>query len=245
MTLQFSNDYSQFVATSRDLLCQHGIEITVGNDFAEYAEIVAAERPAQALGVPFDPGRVTLNPDSSFWLVGRNRENHLIHTQACKIVPLKGASLGKYLMRGFREFPPALPDIDLNRSRFRAPPGARRITGTVVYHGEVWMAPEQGKYRGTGLSTVLARTGLLEAFDRWRPDWLFGFMAQQVAFKGFAERMGYMHNEPGALRWYRIGQDKPLEGFLSYLSREDLEYLLEIPIAELVAGAPEEPKKAA
>ena len=40
-------------------------------------------------------------------------------------------------------------------------------------------------------------------------------MARTVAFKGFAERMGYMHNEPGALRWYRKGSDVPMEGFLS------------------------------
>lgn len=245
MTLQLLNDYSQFIATSRDLLCEHGIEVTVGTDFATYATIVTSERPQQALGVPFDPELTKLKARSSFWLIGRNRDGRLIHTQACKIVPLNALSLGQYLLRRFRDFPPAIADIDLPRSRFRAPPGAKNISGTVVYHGEVWMAPDHGTYRGTGLSTVLARTGLLEAFNRWRPDWLFGFMAQQVAFKGFAERMGYMHNEPGALRWYRIGQDKPLEGFLSYLSREELEFLLEIPIADLVTRPVEMTQKAA
>jgi GT2 family glycosyltransferase len=40
---------------------------------------------------------------------------------------------------------------------------------------------------------------LLTAMQRWNPDYIFGFMARTVAFKGFAERMGYMHNEPGAV----------------------------------------------
>jgi hypothetical protein len=60
-------------------------------------------------------------------------------------------------------------------------------------------------------------------------------MAQTVAFKGFAERMGYFHNEPGALRWYRKGSDKSMEGFLSYLSNEDARFLLELPIRDVVS----------
>lgn len=78
---------------------------------------------------------------------------------------------------------------------------------------------------------------MMVAMDRWQPDYLFGFMAKAVAYKGFAERMGYMHNEPGSLRWYRKGNDTPLEGFLSYLSNEDIRFLLEMPLQEIEALA--------
>ena len=96
------------------------------------------------------------------------------------------------------------------------------------------MSDKPGLFRGNGLSTVLARYGLLTAMQRWNPDYIFGFMARTVAFKGFAERMGYMHNEPGALRWFRKGSDMPMEGFLSYLSNEEARYLLEMPVSDLV-----------
>ena len=99
------------------------------------------------------------------------------------------------------------------------------------------MAPEEGKYRGVGLSTVLARTGLLEVVRRWDPDYVYGFMLRSVAFKGFAERMGYMHNEPGALMWHIHGREAPIEAFLTYLSQEDARYLLDIPVEDLVAQA--------
>lgn len=75
------------------------------------------------------------------------------------------------------------------------------------------------------------------AIDRWDPDYLFGFMARAVAFKGFAERMGYMHNEPGSLRWFRKGSDTSIEGFLSYLSNEDIRFLLEMPLQDIVQAA--------
>ena len=133
--------------------------------------------------------------------------------------------------------PPPIPGVDLERSRYRASPGAHRITGETVYHGEVWMAPDEGQYRGTGLSSVLTRAGLLEAVTRWNPDWIFGFMLRAVAFKGFSERVGYMHTEPGALKWAVHGREQLLEAFMVYLSSEDARFMLDIPVEELVSQA--------
>jgi hypothetical protein len=58
-----------------------------------------------------------------------------------------------------------------------------------------------------------------------------------VAFKGFAERMGYMHNEPGALKWQIAGREVPIEAFLTWLSNEDARYLLDIPVEDMVMEA--------
>lgn len=237
MTVQLRNEYAHFIGTSRSILAAADIKVVTGTDFTQYAEIIEKERPKQALGAPFDPAKVDLSSKNSFWMIARDGEGSLLHTQAFRIIPANGVSLAQYMRNAFRHFPPALPDIDFERSRFRASPGSHFINGKIVYHGEVWMTPEMAGYRGSGLTTVLARTGLLEVYHRWDPDWMFGIMAQVVAFKGFAERMGYMHNEPRALLWFRDGQDKPLEGFLSYLSREDLQYLLDVPVTDLVAQA--------
>lgn len=237
MTIQFPRDAAPFIATSRDILRQHGIEITIGSNFEEYSHIIKAERKVQNLGVPFDYEKFDLPSSEAFWLIGRNAEGQLIHTQAAKRVHIGEKTLAQHLMTHFRDFPPPLPGVDLERSRFSATPGAHRITGNVVYHGEVWMAPEEGRYRGTGLSTVMARSGLLEVMRRWDPDFVYGFMLRQVAFKGFAERMGYMHNEPGALKWQIAGREQPIEAFLTYLSEEDAKYMLDIPVEDLVRQA--------
>ena len=237
MTIQFPQDAAPFIATSRNVLRSHGVEVTIGSDFEEYSQIISKERKVQNLGAPFNYELHDLSKKNAFWLTGRNKEGELIHTQAAKKVPLGGKTLANHLLGRFREFPPPIPGVNLERSRFRATPGSHRIVGNVVYHGEVWMAPEKGKYRGSGLSTVLARTGLLEVTRRWDPDFMFGFMLRTVAFKGFSERMGYMHNEPNALKWQIAGRDVPIEAFLTWLSQEDARFLLDIPVEDLVMEA--------
>jgi len=237
MTLQFADKGAQFFAASQDILRAAEITIEVGTDFDAYAKIIEAGRPAQALGAPFDPKLHNLDATNAFWLVAYNKDGKLIHTQAAKIVETGEKRLSEYLMGHYREFPPALPDIDFARSRYRATPGAHRIKGLVVYHGEIWISPDAGDYRGVGLSTVFARTGMMMVMEKWDPDFIFGLMARTVAFKGFAERMGYFHNEPGSVRWYRLGNDTAMEGFLSYLSNEDVRFLFEMPLYELVKQA--------
>ena len=236
MTIQFSGSAAPFIATSRDILVAQGITLTIGSDFDEYKELVAEERPMQKLGAPFDPSIHGLGKANAFWLIGRNEDGELIHTQAAKRVRLGRRPLSSYLMRQFRAFPPPLKGVDLIQSRFRATPGTRRIEGSVAYHGEFWVAPERGKYRGVGLAPVLGRTGMLEMMQRWDPDWIYGFILNVVAFKGFGARIGYLHLEPSALKWVVEGRDTPLDTFLAYNSREDLEYLLDIPLSE---GQPE------
>lgn len=237
MTIQFPGNAAPFIATSGSILEAHGITITIGGDFEKYAKLIKEERTAQKLGDPFNPKKHRLDATNGFWLIGRNVEGTLVHTQAFKTIDLSQSALSKYLMRQYRKFPPPIPGIDFDRSRYRASPGAHRISGQTVYHGEVWMAPEEGKYRGSGLSTVLTRSGLLEVVSRWNPDWIFGFMLRAVAFKGFSERVGYMHAEPGALKWAVEGRENPIEAFLVYLSREDARFMLDIPVEELVAQA--------
>ncbi|MEM8538577.1 MAG: hypothetical protein AAGF56_12050, partial [Pseudomonadota bacterium] len=192
MTIQFPGDAAPFISSSRNILKAHGIDVIMGTDFEEYSRIINTERTVQKLGPPFDYTQHELRKGESFWVIGRNAQGELVHTQAAKKVHLEGKTLAQHLLTNFRAFPPPLHGVDLEKSRFRATPGAHKIEGNVVYHGEVWMAPEdQGTYRGVGLSTVLARTGLLEVMRRWDPDYMYGFMLRKVAFKGFSERMGY------------------------------------------------------
>ncbi|MEL7133813.1 MAG: hypothetical protein AAGK77_15545 [Pseudomonadota bacterium] len=237
MTIQLADHATPFIATSRKILSTQGITLTTGTDFEAYREIVEEERLMQKLGAPFDPEKHGLNKSNAFWLIGRSADGELIHTQAAKRIRLSGRPLSSYLLRQFRAFPPPLQGVDLVRSRFRATPGTHRIIGKAAYHGEFWVAPERGKYRGAGLAQVLGRTGMLEMMTRWDPEWIYGFILNVVAYKGFAARIGYLHLEPNVLKWVVEGRDAPIDTFLAYNSREDLEYLLAIPLADVVPVA--------
>ena len=237
MTLHTFQDGTRFLATSSDILARHGISLTIGHDFEEYRALLAQARPDHILGAPLDPDLHEMTAANAFWIVGRDIDGQIMHTQAMRMLDLEQRPLGDYLRRRFREFPPSGVDLDLKRSRYRAGPGAQRMRGRIAYHGEFWMGGDPGKYRGSGLSCVLGRYAFLMALQAWDPDYVFGFMQKAVAFKGFAERHGYMHTEPGALRWFIKHQEQPIEGFLVYMGREDLRYILDMPLTDLVALA--------
>lgn len=237
MTLHSFQFGERFVSNSLGHLQRYGVNLTIGYDFAEYRDVLKAARPDHELGAPFDPNIHDLNKHNAFWMIGTNRDGDIMHTQAIRMLDLAGQCVSDYFLKRFSEFPPSGVDIDLNRSRYRAGPGAMRMSGNVAYHGEFWMGGAPGEYRGTGISSVLSRYGFWEAMQHYDPDHIVAFMAQAVAFKGLAERTGWMHTEPGALRWFPEGRDTPIEGFMAYLHREDLHYLLDIPLSDVIRKA--------
>ena len=223
----------RFEATGQAVLDRFGVTLTTGSDFEEYRDLLAEGRPDHIIGAPFDPERHNLNETNGLWVVGRDSNGVIMHTQALRTLDLKGKSLASYLRHGFRKFPPSGLDLDLERSRYKPGPGARNIFGQTVYHGEVWMGGEPGQFRGSGVSSILGRFAFLTAIRKWAPDYMIGFMPKPVANKGFVSRQGYMHVEPYALRWYMKGNPKPLEGMMVYMSLEDMRFVLDMPHSEI------------
>ena len=200
MSIHDVYDGSQVIAQSLDILDKYRVSLKVGEDFEEYRALLAEHRPDHDLGLPFDPEHQFMTPANAFWIAGFDHDGELIHTQAMRMIELGNSHLSDYMRENFLDFPPSGLPLDLKRSRYRPGPSAKRMTGRTVYHGEVWMGGTKGQFRGSGLSCVLGRFAFMSAMLRWSPDHFFGFMPRAVAFKGFAERQGYMHAEPAAAR---------------------------------------------
>lgn len=237
MTILGLSAEERFEATVDNILERAGVHLTTGSDFREYKELLAEGRPDHIVGAPFDPELHDLNEQTAMWIIGRDDDGHVMHAQALRTLELKGRNLGTYLRQSFRDFPPSGLDLDMGRSRYKAGPGAKRITGRVVYHGEVWMGGAPGQFRGTGVSSILGRYAFLTAIRKWAPDYLVGFMPKPVAYKGFVERQGYMHAEPFALQWFIKGKPEPLDGMMVYMSLEDMQFALGLPEDEMEAIA--------
>ncbi len=222
-----------FIASATQIAKENGLYLQLGTDFGEYSDLVSDGRPEQGLGLPFDPAFNAINGDNAFWIAGWKHAGNLVHTQALRLIGLGGLSLSQYMSRHFLDFPPTGLDLDLALSRYNPGPRAKRIGGVVGYHGEFWLSDE---YRDTGLSCILARFALASAQLRWAPDYVIGFMPRPLAFKGLAEREGYMHCEPGCLYWHRADTGKDLEGCMVWMDREDIRHLMTIPLNGLVKG---------
>jgi len=237
MTLLTLEPADRFIANSADIFRHFGIEIEVGYDFDLYREILEFARPEQPLGAPFDPDIHILTRQSGLWMIGRNRFDEVVHTQALRMLDMQGGTIADYFSRKFCDFPPPIAGIDLDRSRFRAGPYAKRGRGRVCYNGDFWIKPGEASLRGQGASTVLGRYAFFQAMQHWDPDHMVGFMVKQVACKGFPQRLGWMSTQPGALRWFLDGSDMPIEAFMTFMSREDLHYVLELSMQDLVGLA--------
>lgn len=211
-----------------------GMQIQVGHDFREFDRILQ-DAKGHEISMPFDPDLHKLNEYNAFWLVGRTSEGVVAHTQAVRLYDMSRLTLGEYLEDNFRGFPPAGVPLNLAASRYRAGPGARRIRGRVCYHGEMWLDETAGEFRGKGASGVLTRLGFLLTIQNLAPDYIFALMSRMVACKGLPQRAGFMHTEPGALSWQLADSDRAIEGFMAYMSMEDLRFLLRLPMEELVA----------
>lgn len=227
MSIHNSFAEAQYISRVSDIVKDHGIVIEIGSDFDRYANHISTYRQQLALGRAFDPGLSRLDHKNGFWIAGWDQAGNLVHSQAMRRIDMHGRRLSDYLGRNFQKFAPPGVALDMSNSRYHAGPGARRITGDVCYHGDLWVSPSD-RYRGSGLPGILARFALASCLLRWSPDHVFGFMAEHHAFRGLAEREGYMHCEPGALVLQPMGAAPPIRGFLTYMSREDLHHLLKI-----------------
>ncbi|WP_432449001.1 hypothetical protein [Aliiroseovarius marinus] len=225
MTIHDTFTGAQYVTAILDMANDKGLMIEMGSDFNLYGKYIEEHRTHQPLGDPFNPKLHQMSEDNGFWIAGWNENGELVHTQAMRLFDLQGAVLSDYLTRNFQAFPPTGLDLDMARSNYQPGPGARRIAGKTCYHGELWVRGDD-RYRGTGLPGMLARFALATCVLRWSPDFIFGFMPEKYAFRGLAEREGYMHTDPGALSWFAKGSNAPLKGFMTYMGREDLSHLL-------------------
>jgi hypothetical protein len=226
---------AQTIATSTEIFERFGIRIEIGFDFRECHRLLLKHRPHQPLGAPFDPELHNMSEKNAFWIIGYDSDDRIIHTQAMRLVDLEGKNLAAYMQGRFRDYPPVFADIDLDASRYRPGPGARRITGRTVYHGEIWLSSDAGqKYRGTGLVSVLSRYAFMTCMDRFDPEWVFGFMARGTAYRGVGYRFGFFHHDPSELYWHLMESKEVLEGYLLYTSRDDIRFLLGLPMHDLV-----------
>lgn len=230
MTFQNMHMGERFVASSLRLFAAHDLTLRVGYDFNQYRALLSDARPDHTVGVPFDPDLNDFSDGSAFWIVAMDPAGVVMHSQALRLIDVTGSTLASHLKANFTDFPPPSIPLDLDRSCYQAGPGAQRMTGRMAYHGEFWISDRDGAYRGSALSTVLARYGFWMATQHWDPDYIFAFILNAVHYKGLAARTGWMHTDPAALQWYPRDGRPPFETVMAYLHRDDIDYLLTLPI---------------
>jgi hypothetical protein len=113
---------------------------------------------------------------------------------------------------------------------------AERLTGRLVYHGELWMAKQLKNRRAF---EVFARLGLILSVIKWRPDAIWGLASAQMAGHGHLTRVGYTILERGFLRWQWASDGIDPSEYLVAAELSSLESLIEEMTAKAAVCQPE------
>ncbi len=223
-TLTLARHIAELDMTAR----RAGIEIELKTDFGHLMELCEALPDKPSPTAMFNPMKADIGGHNGFWLKGSDPNGVPVHVQAVRVYDMNGTNLAREFesLRVFYANPDLAPDGEHCDC---AAPMAERITGTVCYHGEIWVRGSDPDLRGQRLSGPLSRLLLGLVLARWNPDYVFGFGYDWTVRRGVSTGYGYWHTQPGAVHWVRPYRDKPLDAWLLWLTRQDLIDFMRIP----------------
>ena len=201
-----------------------GLILEQCRDFTEFRDLRNAMTDRSPMSPIFDPSITDVGPGNGFWIKGTDADGKLLHLQATRRSNLEGVNLADHLfeLRRLYRLPGLDMEIDVDRGSMRAP-ALQRISGSVCYHGEIWL---DESLRGKGLSAILPRLLLALVLAKWQPDFVFGFVPTKLAYRGIQAQYGYMHVEPGGILGQKPSADLPINKWLVWLSQQDLVHLM-------------------
>lgn len=203
-----------------NVITQLGVKLEFGNDFGTLDQICKTIPEKHGVGPAFDQQEISPRPIDGVWMIGR-RGTEIVHTQAIKKLDLARTTLERHLAHHSADFRIGGLDIDVPNSTWNLTHAAREISGTITYHGELWLKGGPDGIRGGCLSTLLTRLMLMIAFQKWSPDYFIGIQAAGTSCRGLATREGYMRTEQRSIFWKRRDGLDPIEGWLVWMNRDE------------------------
>jgi len=207
-----------------------GITLSYSSDFEEFATLRLETRSTKVSPM-FDPKVNALNEMNSFCIVARNSNGDISAFQACRLDTVDGSlaewamrwMAGHYLMRSELVTP--------SKDQVPASSVTQKISGPVVYHGELWLDEETRKKE---FSTTFPRLALMLSLLKWQPNAIWGLIGGSVATGGLSIRIGYPHMENNFFRWEIAPQGAMNSEFITLARKSDLEFLAVDTIARLL-----------
>lgn len=207
-----------------------GIKLSYGNNFSWFRNIPEIQPLRHPVNPAFDPNCCDIHGENGFWMVGYDASGEIVHTQAIKRVNMGCDTLEQHLDKQMWDFRTAGFDFDREKSHFFLTDGAKAISGTVTYHGELWLKGGAEGFRGGSLTVLLSRLILLECYLRYEPDYMIGFQSPRSFFRGLGLRLGYLRSEQRSLMWVHKDPLKKIEeDYFVWMSRAEAEFNLRLP----------------
>jgi len=207
-----------------DQLRDLGIRIKIGTDMSEYRQIVHDHDPDRPTTLPFRADSIFAN-QPAIWIAGFDDDNALVHTQATRSICPASISFANYFKRNFHNFPPPALPIDFENSELVLNPNLVSLSGTICYHGEVWLQ-NNPQYRGGRAIGLTGALNFVAGVRRLKADAFVGIMTKALGDKGLPSRQGYFHASPDCLTWQRLDSDLPIRTYIVHQTKSDIDFLI-------------------
>lgn len=171
----------------------HGISVELEWDFPALAKLRARlEMPE--LSPFFSPAHFDLIKENAFWLHGRDRNGETAFVVASRLDHLGDVPLADYWrVQWLRLF-----GGDSGAEGAGSDSMLWKISGRVVYQGELWVAKSK---RGQGYAGLAVQMAMAWATLFWQPDWIVAVVKDRIARRGVNMREGYLNAAPMDEEW--------------------------------------------
>lgn len=210
------------------------LDVQVSSDMQAFNEA-----KLKARGIPVAPMHHhevgVFNNERAFWMSLRDEGGNVVGLQAfrCDDIDTHLADwcvnymIGVYMRRQELMVP----------AHSKPPAGSisERLTGRLVYHGEIWIDKQIKQRR---VFEAFVRLGLILALIKWQPNAIWGLASAQMAGHGHFTRVGYPILERGFLRWQWASEGIDPVEYLVAAERHSLEGMINEMMATAAVSPP-------
>ncbi|WP_202296135.1 MULTISPECIES: hypothetical protein [unclassified Mesorhizobium] len=185
-------DVSKYICHFDSIARSNGIQFKMGDDFNHYIQITENTTGKPPTYPNFRPNFSELEAGRAFWIIGEDQSGKVAHLQAVRLYDLTSNNLAEHLesLQACYAYPKS--HSGSGSSCVCRAPTAQKITGTVAYHGDLWLRDD---FRRKGLPPALAGIAFGLAWAKWSPDFIYALVPTWLIEKGIADRYGYLHKE--------------------------------------------------
>ncbi|OSJ35710.1 hypothetical protein BST63_01520 [Bradyrhizobium canariense] len=151
-----------------------------------------------------------------YWIIGYNKKNEVVYLEAARLFNLQHSNLGEHLQSLKLFYGEPEKQAHPEDRCICTAPSARKITGKVAYHGDLWVRSD---FRGQGIPKSIGGIVAGITLGMWDPDFLCWFGRRWTLDKGVHNPP---HCEPGGAILQLVDENVSEENWLMWMTREEL-----------------------
>lgn len=201
------------------------LELTVrqSNDFSKIDALI------EQIGKPYltpqlSPNWHEFTEENAFWLIAEDADGGPVGVMGIRLDQLGGEVLADYWRRQLTRLHGAQNKSPINEHHF--PPVARRISGNVVYFGDLFVRPNV-----RGLPRFPLRPFSVMAYSlallQWRVNWFYAFATDKHMKQGVQSQYMMVRSYPFVHYWDEPRPQRTDTDWMMCMDREDANYMIE------------------